>query len=519
MNPSKDPEKILIFDTTLRDGEQSPGFSMNIREKVEFAHQLKRLGVDIIEAGFPISSEGDFESVKAIAQKVEGPQICGLARALEKDIDRCWEAVQYSKNPRIHTFIATSHVHLEKKLRKSRAQVREMAVKAVQHARKYTENVEFSTEDAARTDRDYICEVIEAAIDAGAATINVPDTVGYSNPWEFGSLIEYIMDKVNNIDLAILSVHCHNDLGMAVANSLAAVLKGARQVECTINGIGERAGNTSLEEFVMNVKTRPDCFNFATKINTEQIYPTSRLLTRFTGIGVQPNKAIVGANAFAHEAGIHQDGVLKERTTYEIMSPESVGWSGSSMVLGKHSGHHAFVTRMRELGFNLEGEELESAFTAFKELADRKKTVFDEDLIALVDEQTRQFEDERYQLEDLVITIVDHDQHPSAKVKLTCDGEAKEGSGVGDGALDAAFTVIKELTGMTEVTLTDYNVNAVTRGADAQGSATVSLRLDNRTAVGRGVDTDVIRASVKAFVNALNRLATDRIKEKPVNTV
>ncbi|MBZ0258651.1 2-isopropylmalate synthase, partial [bacterium] len=389
-------DKIIVFDTTLRDGEQSPGFSMNIKEKIEFAFQLKRLGVDVIEAGFPISSEGDFEAVKAVAKQVDGPQICGLARALEKDIDRCWEAVQYSKNPRIHTFIATSDVHREKKLKKTEAQVRDMAVKAVKHARQYTDNVEFSTEDAARTGREYICTVIEAAIDAGAKTINVPDTVGYSNPWEFGALIEYIFEHVPNVNDAVISIHCHNDLGLAVPNSLAAVRAGARQIECTINGIGERAGNASLEELVMNIVTRQDCFPYHVDIKTDQIYPTSRLLTRFTGIGVQPNKAIVGANAFAHEAGIHQDGVLKERTTYEIMSPESVGWSGSSMVLGKHSGRHAFVTRIQELGFHLEDKEIEEAFNSFKDLADLKKTVFDEDLIAIVGSQSQSEENWKY---------------------------------------------------------------------------------------------------------------------------
>lgn len=505
--------KIIIFDTTLRDGEQSPGFSMNLDEKLEFAYQLKRLGVDVIEAGFPISSEGDFEAVKTIAQKVEGPQICGLARAMTKDIDRCWEAVQYSKNPRIHTFIATSSIHVEKKLRKSRKEVRDIAVNAVKHAKKYTDNVEFSTEDAARTDKDYICEVVEATIDAGATTINIPDTVGYSNPWEFGALIEYMFEKIPNIHQAIISVHCHNDLGLAVANSLAAIQKGARQVECTINGIGERAGNASLEEFVMNVKTRQDCFKFDLGINTEQIYPTSRMLTRFTGIAVQPNKAIVGANAFAHEAGIHQDGMLKERTTYEIMSPQSVGWTGSSMVLGKHSGRHAFVTRVKELGFELDQEKLEKAFKAFKDLADLKKTVYDEDIIALVDEQSRSTEVGRYVLEDMFISI-DKNQKPTASIRIKDNGSMIEGSGTGDGALDAAFSVIKNLTHTEDAVLVDYHVGAVTLGTDAQGSANIILRKEDREAVGRGTDTDVIRASIKAFLNAVNRLCSEAASRK-----
>ncbi|MGI6456075.1 MAG: 2-isopropylmalate synthase [bacterium] len=512
MNDSNN--KIIIFDTTLRDGEQSPGFSMNVKEKVEFAQQLKRLGVDVIEAGFPISSPGDFDSVKAIAEQVEGPQICGLARALERDIDRCWEAVRHSSNPRIHTFIATSQVHMEKKLNKSRDEVLQIAVNAVKHARQYTENVEFSTEDAARTDRDYICEVVEAAIEAGAKTINIPDTVGYSNPWEFGALIEYIFQKVPNIHQAIVSVHCHNDLGLAVANSLAAIQKGARQIECTINGIGERAGNTSLEEVVMNIHTRQDFFKFQTNINTRQIYPASRLLTRFTGISVQPNKAVVGANAFAHEAGIHQDGVLKERTTYEIMHPEDVGWTGSNMVMGKHSGRHAFMTRMKELGFNLEGAALEEAFEAFKVLADQKKTVFDEDLIAIVDEQTRAEEFARYTLDSLAINI-GKDQRPAATVRLrTSDNIYLEGSGSGDGGLDAAFSVIKKLTHTEDTVLQDYRVGAVTMGTDAQGSANVVLKRDGRNVIGRGTDTDVIRASVKAFIDAVNKFSLELVEKR-----
>ncbi|RJP26487.1 MAG: 2-isopropylmalate synthase [Candidatus Omnitrophota bacterium] len=508
-----DDKKIIIFDTTLRDGEQSPGFSMNLQEKLEFAFQLKRLGVDVIEAGFPISSPGDFEAVKAVAQQVEGPQICGLARAMEKDIDRCWEAVQYSSRPRIHTFIATSNIHVEKKLKKTNKEVRDIAVKAVKRARGYTENVEFSTEDAARTDRDYICEVIEATIDAGAATINVPDTVGYSNPWEFGDLIAYIFEKVKNVHQAVISVHCHNDLGLAVSNSLAAVRSGARQVECTINGIGERAGNASLEEIVMNIETRKNFFDVHTNIHTEQIYPTSRLLTRFTGIGVQPNKAIVGANAFAHEAGIHQDGMLKERTTYEIMSPQSVGWTGHSMVLGKHSGRHAFTKRLEELGFHLEGESLEKAFDSFKELADLKKNVFDEDIIAIVDEQSRAADYGKYSLEDLSINI-EKQQKPNAHVRLRSNGDIVEATGAGAGALDAAFSVIKQLTGMEDAVLVDYHVGAVTTGTDALGSANIILRKGDREVIGRGTDTDVLRASVKAFLNAVNRLIAGTEREK-----
>ncbi len=508
-----DSNQIMIFDTTLRDGEQSPGFSMNLKEKMEFAHQLNRLGVDVIEAGFPITSIGDYEAVKAIAQEVEGPQICGLARAVEKDIDRCWEAVQHSKNPRIHTFIATSSVHVERKLKKTPAQVLEMAVKAVKHARQYTENVEFSTEDAARTDRDYICEVIQAAIEAGAATINVPDTVGYSNPWEFGDLIAHIFKTVKNVNDAIISVHCHNDMGLAVANSLAAVKQGARQVECTINGIGERAGNTSLEEFVMNLKVRKDQFGLHTGIVTEQIYPSSRMLTQFTGIHVQPNKAIVGANAFAHEAGIHQDGMLKDRETYEIMTPQSVGWMGESMVLGKHSGRHALAERLTELGFHLNGEAVGTVYEKFKELADRKKAVYDSDLIALVDQHARDKEITRFKLMGMSIRT-SADEQAKASIKIDDNGTEKEDTATGDGALDAAFSLIKRLTDTEDCVLTDYRVDAVSTGTDAQGSAHVVIQREGVKGVGRGTDTDVIRASVKAFLNAVNHLVSTEPRER-----
>jgi 2-isopropylmalate synthase len=505
-------ERIIIFDTTLRDGEQSPGFSMNLQEKIEFARQLHRLGVDVIEAGFPISSPGDFESVKAIAQQIEGPQICGLARARTEDIDRCWEAVRHSSRPRIHTFIATSDVHVEKKLRKTREQVKEIAVRAVERAKRYTDNVEFSTEDAARTEWDYICEVVEAAIAAGATTINIPDTVGYSNPWEMERLFRYVFENVSNISQVIVSCHCHNDLGLAVANSLAAVRAGARQIECTINGIGERAGNASLEEAVMNLRTRKEFFGFETGINTRQIYPTSRMLTRFTGVSVQPNKAIVGANAFAHEAGIHQDGVLKERTTYEIMTPESVGWTGQGMVLGKHSGRHAFRNRLEGLGFRLKDAELEQAFERFKELADLKKTVFDDDLIAIVEQQARASEVGRYSLRELRIEI--DKTGPRATVALTCNGDTLEDSGTGDGGLDAAFSVIKKMTGLEHSRLISYNCSSVTQGTDALGQATVALHHNDKEVVGRGTDTDVLRASVKAFVDAVNRLVLAPPKEE-----
>jgi 2-isopropylmalate synthase len=491
-------DRITIFDTTLRDGEQSPGFSMNLDEKVEFARQLTRLHVDVIEAGFPASSPGDFEAVRAVADRVRGPQIAGLARAREEDIDRCWDAVRSSARPRIHTFIATSQIHREKKLRRSADEVLDLAVRAIRHARRYTENVEFSTEDAARTERGYLCRVVEAAIDAGASTVNIPDTVGYSNPWEFGALVAHLFDAVPNIRRAVISVHCHNDLGLAVANSLAAVRQGARQIECTVNGIGERAGNASLEEIVMNLRTRHDYFGYATGIRTEQLAPTSRMLARLTGIGVQPNKAIVGANAFAHEAGIHQDGVLKDRTTYEIMTAASVGWNGHSMVLGKHSGRHAFSKRLQELGYSIQGEELDRAFASFKSLADLKKHVFDEDLIALVGDQ-RRGEEARFVLESLSFS------QGRATVTIRMDGEPRETEATGDGALDAAFSAINAVSKMA-VELIDYNVSALSRGSDAQALASVALKHRDRETVGRGTDTDVVRASVKAYLHALNQM-------------
>ncbi len=505
-------DKIIIFDTTLRDGEQSPGFSMNLHEKMEMARQLARMGVDVIEAGFPISSPGDFESVKKVAQEIEGPEICGLARAMPKDIDRCWEAVKYSPRPRIHTFIATSPVHVERKLKKEYSVVKQIAIDAVKRAKDHTNSVEFSTEDAARSERDYICEVVEAAIEAGATTINLPDTVGYSNPWEYGQMIEFVIKNVSNSDKAVFSVHCHNDLGLAVANSLAAVRSGARQVECTINGIGERAGNASLEEFVMNLATRKDCFGFETNIKTETIYPTSRMLSRFTGIDPQPNKAVVGANAFAHEAGIHQDGVLKERTTYEIMHPQKVGWTGENLVLGKHSGRHAFKTRLEALGLTLPDESFEKAFEGFKILADKKKTIYDEDLFALADAQEGD-DGSKFILKKMSIST--DGEAPAADIILEKEGQEFVGQGTGDGPLDAAFSVVKKLTGTEDTVLTDYNVSAITRGTDAQGNARVSITQGHRSGHGRGTHTDVLKASVMAFVDAVNRLlaATERDEE------
>ncbi len=503
------PEKIIIFDTTLRDGEQSPGASMNVEEKLKVAKQLEKLNVDVIEAGFPASSEGEFEAVRTIAQEVHGPQICALARANRDDIDKAWRAIKGADEPRIHTFIATSDIHLKYKLRMSREQVLEALTDAVSYARQYTDNVEFSPEDATRTDIDFLCQVVEAAIEAGATTVNIPDTVGYSVPSEFGRIIRTLKERVPNIDKAVLSVHCHNDLGLAVANSLAAIQNGARQVECTINGIGERAGNASLEEIAMVLKVRKDILPYYTGLNTEQIYPTSRLVSTITGMTVQPNKAIVGANAFAHEAGIHQDGILKEKLTYEIMTPETVGIPKSHLVLGKHSGRHAFRERLRELGYELSGAELNRVFQRFKKVADRKKVVYDEDIIALVEDEIFRAPD-KYKLLNLnvqsgTVTV------PTATVQMEVDGKFVQEAGFGNGPVDAAFKTIQKIVRF-KGTLLNFSVASITGGTDAQGEVTVKIEEDGYTAIGQGAHTDIIIASAKAFVNALNKLS--HLKER-----
>jgi 2-isopropylmalate synthase len=502
-------DRVLIFDTTLRDGEQSPGATMNIKEKIEIARQLARLGVDIIEAGFPISSPGDFEAVRQIAIEVEGPVICGLARAMEKDIVRCGEAVTAgSRKGRIHTFIATSQIHLDKKLRMSREKVIETAFEAVKLAKSITPDVEFSCEDAGRSDWDYLVAVINAAVEAGATTINVPDTVGYANPWQIGECFAYLRKHVQGADRVVFSTHCHNDLGLAVANSLAAVLNGARQVECTINGIGERAGNASLEEIVMNLVTRKDFYGLTTGINTREIYRTSRLVSKITGIRVQRNKAIVGGNAFAHEAGIHQDGVLKERTTYEIMHAEDVGWTGESMVLGKHSGRHAFKKRLEALGYDrLSDEEINRAFARFKELCDKKKDIYDEDLFAIVEDEMSQAH-ETYSL-DYVGFSSGSDTVPTATVRLRTGGEVVMDASVGDGPIDAAFKAIQRIT-QVDAELQEYSLEAVTGGRDALGQVAVTLVGNGQTVRGRAASTDVLVASVKAYLNALNKLVAMR---------
>lgn len=496
-------ERIYIFDTTLRDGEQSPGYTMNTQEKIRVAKQLEALGVDIIEAGFPIASEGDFEAVKQIASIIKNSEVAGLARANNEDIDRAWEAIKVAKKPRIHTFISTSDIHLKYQFRKTRDEILKIAVEAVKRAKGYTENVEFSAMDATRSDWDYLCRVFTEVIDAGATTINVPDTVGYAVPDEFGRLIKYIVEHVPNISKAIISVHCHNDLGLAVANSISAIQNGARQVECTINGIGERAGNAALEEIAMILRTRKDLFDATTGIITEKIYPTSRLITSITGVSVQPNKAIVGANAFAHESGIHQDGLLKSKLTYEIMTPESVGIPKSSLILGKHSGRHAFKDRIESLGYSLTEKELNNAFKRFKALADIKKNVYDEDIEMIIMDELYKVP-EKYKLTYLHVSCGNFTV-PTATVKLEIDGNIYQDVGVGDGPVDATYKVIKRLV-KTNSKLLKFSVNSITKDMDAQGEVFVKLEEKGKIAIGKGADTDIIVASAKAYINALNRL-------------
>ncbi len=500
-------DRLIIFDTTLRDGEQSPGASMTRDEKVRIAKALERMGVDVIEAGFPIASPGDFEAVQAVAQAVGESTVCGLSRALEKDIDRAGEALAPARRRRIHTFIATSPIHMAQKLRMSPEQVLEQAVKAVKHARRYTDDVEFSPEDAGRSEPDFLCRVLEAVIDAGATTVNIPDTVGYNLPHQFGELIRSLIERLPNADKTVFSVHCHNDLGLAVANSLSAVLNGARQVECTINGLGERAGNAALEEVVMAVKVRRDMFPCSVDhIDTTQIVPTSRLVSSITGFPVQPNKAIVGANAFAHESGIHQDGVLKSRETYEIMRAEDVGWSANRIVLGKHSGRNAFRTRLKELGIEFDSEEaLNEAFVRFKELADKKHEIYDEDLQALVSEVDMEQINERFRLVALHVCS-QTGETPHAQVTLWVDGAERAAEANGAGPVDAVFKAIDTIV-QSHADLKLYSVNAITSGTDAQGEVTVRLERGGRLVQGQGADTDIVIASAKAYVNALNKLA------------
>ncbi|RLJ21962.1 2-isopropylmalate synthase [bacterium endosymbiont of Escarpia laminata] len=508
------PDRLIVFDTTLRDGEQSPGASMTKDEKVRIAKALEKMRVDVIEAGFPIASAGDFDAVKAVAEMVQDSTICGLARALDKDIDRAGEALKPANSARIHTFIATSPIHMEQKLRMQPDQVVEQAIRAVKRARHYTDDVEFSAEDAGRSEIDFLCRIFEAVIDAGATTLNVPDTVGYAVPHQFGEMIRILRERIPNSDKAIFSVHCHNDLGLAVANSLAAVANGARQVECTINGLGERAGNASLEEIVMAVRTRADVFPCSTNIDATQIVSSSKLVSNITGFPVQPNKAIVGANAFAHEAGIHQDGVLKSRETYEIMRAEDVGWSHNRMVLGKHSGRNAFRVRLEELGISFETEEdLNSAFTRFKDIADKKHEIFDEDLQALVTDARSKAENERVKLVSLKVCS-ETGETPHANIVICVDGEELADSAAGGGPVDAAFKAIEALVESgTELQL--YSVNNITSGTDAQGEVTVRLEKDGHIVNGQGADTDIVIASAKAYINAVNKILAPMEKAHP----
>ena len=507
---------VQIFDTTLRDGEQSPGASMTVEQKVVIARQLEKLGVDVIEAGFAASSDGDFESVRRVCQEVSRPRVVSLARAQEGDIDRALKAVEHAKNPGIHTFIATSDIHLKHKLRMTREQVLEAAVKAVSYAKKFTDYIEFSAEDASRSDPEFLIQVFRAVIRAGAKTVNVPDTTGYAIPSEFGALMANLIERTAGAERVIWSAHCHNDLGLAVANSLAAVHNGARQIECTINGIGERAGNTSLEEVVMALRTRKNYLDLDTNIISEQLYPSSRLVSQVTGISIPINKPIVGDNAFAHEAGIHQDGVLKYKQTYEIMTQESIGIPGNRLVMGKHSGRHAFDERLKHLGFNLSKEDMNRAFLRFKELADKKKNVYDEDIEAIVGEEILRVPGQPDRFELLYLNVnSSSDGVPSATVKLRVGGSEITEHESGDGAVDACFKVITKITG-SHSQLVRYTVNAITGGTDAQGEVSCIIEDDGFRVSGQGAHTDIIMASALAYINALNKLEGRKHYRQPV---
>jgi len=508
-------DKLIIFDTTLRDGEQSPGASMTKDEKVHIAKALERMRVDVIEAGFPIASQGDFEAVQAVAEAVKDSTVCGLSRALARDISRAGEALKKANSSRIHTFIATSPIHMEMKLRMQPDDVLKQAVDAVKTARKFTDNVEFSPEDAGRSELDFLCRIIEAVIDAGARTINIPDTVGYNLPNQFGTLIRSLRERIPNADKAVFSVHCHNDLGLAVANSLSAVQNGARQVECTINGLGERAGNAALEEIVMAVRTRQDLFECDTDLDTTQIMSCSKLVSGITGFPVQPNKAIVGANAFAHESGIHQDGVLKNRETYEIMRAQDVGWNETQIVLGKHSGRNALRSRLKELSISVDSEEeLNHVFARFKELADKKHEIFDEDLQTLVADASWNAENEQFKLVSLKVCS-ETGETPQADVVIQVNGKEQSASESGSGPVDAAFKAIENIVhSQTELKL--YSVNNITSGTDSQGEVSVRLSKNGKIVNGQGADTDIVIASAKAYINALNRIVVlEKEREHP----
>jgi len=511
-------EKIIIFDTTLRDGEQAPGASLSVTEKLEIARQLAVLGVDVIEAGFPVSSPAQFEATHTVAEQVIGPVIAALARADQKDIEAAAKAVSPAKNKRIHTFIATSPIHMKYKLKKNSDEVLKMAVEAVKYAKTFTDDVEFSPEDACRSDISFLIEILTSVIEAGATTLNIPDTVGYILPYEYGRIIAQLKSDVPGIEKCIISTHCHNDLGMAVANSLTGVRNGARQVECSVNGLGERAGNAALEEVVMAIHTRPDFFSKAgpkpmtTNINTKQIYRTSQLVSRLTGFVIQPNKAIVGANAFAHEAGVHVDGVLKERTTYEIMTPESIGLAGSRMILGRHTGRHGFRDRCKRLSFKLTEAELEQAYQRFLEIADKKKEIFDEDIAAIINDEVHVVVEKVYELEYLHVSC-GTGTLPTASVRMKTKDQIKQAAACGDGPVDAAYEAIREATGLSPK-LENYSIRAVTSGKEALGEATVKITDDGGVYIGRGVSTDIIEASAKAYVDAINRMVSSQDKDK-----
>ena len=506
-------DRVVIFDTTLRDGEQSPGASMNLDEKIKIALLLEEMGIDVIEAGFPIASTGDFEAVREVAKLVKASGVCGLARAGRVDIDRAWEAVQHAQRPRIHTFIATSPVHMKWKLQMEPEQVHQAVIDSVTHARNLCPDVEWSCEDGSRSEPDFLCRTVESAIKAGARTINIPDTVGYAVPAEFAGLIRMLFERVPNIDKAVVSVHCHNDLGLAVANSLAAVGAGARQVECTVNGLGERAGNAAMEEIVMALKTRQDILPYRTGVKTEYITRASRLVSAITGFVVQPNKAIVGANAFAHESGIHQDGMLKHSGTYEIMTPDSVGLTKSSLVMGKHSGRHAFKMKLKELGFELGDNAVNDAFRRFKDLADRKKDVFDEDIVALVDDAVVRGHD---RIKFVSLQVIAGSKGPqSAELELDIDGQRRSAKTTGNGPVDATFNAIKAMMPHS-ARLQLYQVHAVTEGTDAQAEVTVRLEENGKTVNGQGADPDTLVASAKAYLGALNKMTSKRNKTPSV---
>ncbi|MFW6060117.1 MAG: 2-isopropylmalate synthase [Phycisphaeraceae bacterium] len=517
---SHHPTHVRIFDTTLRDGEQSPGASLNHHEKMEIARQLEALGVDIIEAGFPITSQGDFDAVRAIGQELGRATVTGLARCVPADIDRAGEALKGAHHPRIHVFCATSKIHLEHKLRKPFEKIKEIAGQCVAHAREYVEDVEFSPEDGSRTELNQLVEITAVAVEHGATTINIPDTVGYAVPEEYGRIFSYVREQLPEIDKKgiILSAHCHNDLGLAVANSLAAVQHGAKQVECTINGIGERAGNAALEEIVMALHTRRDYFEkFTTGINTRRIYPTSRMVAHLTGLDVQRNKAVVGENAFAHEAGIHQDGMLKNRSTYEIMDPSDIGVPESKLVLGKHSGHHALKQRIRDLGYTIDEQTLNKVYDEFKTLADKKKDVYDEDIEAILDQQ---LETERalWELVSLQVTSGSGVTATATVALRDSAGTERMDAATGDGPIDAVYSAIQRITGVS-VTLEDYQTRAVTGGKEAQGEARVHVRHNDRTVRGRGLSTDVIEAAAKAYLSAINRIRTQEAREVAATTM